>query len=233
MASFLYPSLWSFFALLTWWAIFRLVYFTRTWLILNFVAKTCLVWQDPIMMKYIDISVVPCVTIWNSRKWIQICFVCWMSIVYACCLLYVIVKTVKDLLLFLQKWMYIWNKHRSFPRSMKSMFTMSSGLIKCGWVNIVILTKTWQMANQRLAWIPDIIPYNYHQTIKTHGMICDIIIFEHPFNSAKTKIINKSTFKDLMNPLKKVLSWLTSHSRMRNLVDDTYFEISLTSNTIN
>ena len=121
-----------FFALLTWWAIFRLVYFTRTWLILNFVAKTCLVWQDPIMMKYIDISVVPCVTIWNSRKWIQICFVCWMSIVYACCLLYVIVKTVKDLLLFLQKWMYIWNKHRSFPRSMKSMFTMSSGLIKCG-----------------------------------------------------------------------------------------------------
>ena len=52
----------------------------------------------------------------------------------------------------------------------------------------------------------NIIAYNYHHNFKTHGMICDIIIFEHPFNSTKTKIINKSTFKDLMNPLKKVLS---------------------------
>ena len=129
--------------------------------------------------------------------------------------------------------MHIWNKHRSFPIEMKSMFSMSSGWIKCIQVNIIKHTKIWQMAIQRLACITDIIAYNYHHTFKTHGMICDIIIFEHPFNSTKTKIINKSTFKDLMNPLKKVLSWLTSHSRMRNLVDDTYFEISLTSNTIN
>ena len=99
--------------------------------------------------------------------------------------------------------MHIWNKHRSFPIEMKSMFSMSSGWIKCIQVNIIILTEIWQMAIQRLACITDIIAYNYHHTFKTHGMICDIIIFEHPFNSTKTKIINKSTFKDLMNPLKK------------------------------
>ena len=43
------------------------------------------------------------------------------------------------------------------------------------------------MANQRLACITDIIAYNYHHTFKTHGMICDIIIFEHPFNLTKAK----------------------------------------------
>ena len=68
------------------------------------VAKTCLVWQDAIMMKYIDISVVPYVwrfeTLANEFKYVL--YAQWALCICLLFIVFYIVKTVKELLLFLQ-----------------------------------------------------------------------------------------------------------------------------------